>query len=926
MGHDTVDRLPATVAHSRRTVGARRVPADYEPPTRSRPGRSGAHHPGFALATGIIVLAVFGGIVKADPGGDPPPVVVDSIEPTEIVQGQVPQPTLKIFGSNFIEGLPSETNRPTVTLREQGKGGAEFSALAWVNFGGTVATLPADLINLLQAPLGVYDVLVTRPTDGASGTLEGAFTVTDGEPGPGEIALVVRSAWGGPVNDVEVVGNLAYAAIGRRLVILDVSDATNPFEIGSMKIMSGVEGVAVSGNYAFLAAHKPYRFTVADVSDPTNPTLLSVGSGGQFLQDAELYGNLAYVRATGGQVDVFDMTDPQQLAPLGGLPIGGDVAAMSIVGDRLYVGKGVTCCVASLSIWDLADDPLNPVLLSTIGNVGKETLSLDVEGDYVVWTVRHEGEPDTSSLQVVDVSDPLAPFIAGSYDNGSAGEHILLDVALSGGYAYVADATDKGTGTPHKWAFAEGLMVFDIATNPTNPTPLATFKTHGSVQGVNVVGNRAYLHDAGEGIIILDISNPTKPVRLGNYHSPATLRQSTQVGDLLYVADAWNGFTVLDVSDATQPEVVSVYLAEHIKTFDVCADADRPLGIDAHGIDIKNNTVYLAAGHLGLEVVDVSDPASPVFLGALRIDQLPPPAAAASRFVGVRAWDNVASIGFEARTCGFIFGIFLNLDVSDPANIFELGRASHGPNRATRIELNDAGIAFLGRGYSGSSGNNDLVIDTNIPADPTVIYDGVIPAVADVALTGDVLYLASDHSGPQPGLYIQDVSNPSSPQLLAHVDQDSPFEDGTTLGRAFGVRTQNNRAYVIGIACAPPALPCAGSILLLDANMPASPVLLDAVPFVGGDESSLFVNEPYVYATSEFAGPNDPAIGLVILETAGLSHPADLDGDGSVGVADFLILLANWGPCPPKGECTADLNGDGSVGVADLLILLANWG
>ncbi|MCH8316682.1 MAG: hypothetical protein IIA64_11980 [Planctomycetes bacterium] len=52
----------------------------------------------------------------------------------------------------------------------------------------------------------------------------------------------------------------------------------------------------------------------------------------------------------------------------------------------------------------------------------------------------------------------------------------------------------------------------------------------------------------------------------------------------------------------------------------------------------------------------------------------------------------------------------------------------------------------------------------------------------------------------------------------------------------------------------------------------------------------------------------------------------DLDGDGSVGVKDLLLLLGNWGLCPPKGDCPADLNGDGSVGVADLLILLGNWG
>ena len=56
------------------------------------------------------------------------------------------------------------------------------------------------------------------------------------------------------------------------------------------------------------------------------------------------------------------------------------------------------------------------------------------------------------------------------------------------------------------------------------------------------------------------------------------------------------------------------------------------------------------------------------------------------------------------------------------------------------------------------------------------------------------------------------------------------------------------------------------------------------------------------------------------------SVPGDLDGDGHVGVKDLLILLGDWGSCPPKGDCHADLDGDGSVGVKDLLILLGNWG
>ncbi|MEE9128418.1 MAG: M12 family metallo-peptidase [Phycisphaerales bacterium] len=54
--------------------------------------------------------------------------------------------------------------------------------------------------------------------------------------------------------------------------------------------------------------------------------------------------------------------------------------------------------------------------------------------------------------------------------------------------------------------------------------------------------------------------------------------------------------------------------------------------------------------------------------------------------------------------------------------------------------------------------------------------------------------------------------------------------------------------------------------------------------------------------------------------------PGDIDGDGSVGASDLLILLVSWGPCADCSDCPADLDDNCSVGASDLLILLANWG
>jgi hypothetical protein len=51
--------------------------------------------------------------------------------------------------------------------------------------------------------------------------------------------------------------------------------------------------------------------------------------------------------------------------------------------------------------------------------------------------------------------------------------------------------------------------------------------------------------------------------------------------------------------------------------------------------------------------------------------------------------------------------------------------------------------------------------------------------------------------------------------------------------------------------------------------------------------------------------------------------PWDTDGDGIVGINDFLDLLGAWGPNPGHA---ADFDGDGEVGINDFLELLANWG
>ena len=52
--------------------------------------------------------------------------------------------------------------------------------------------------------------------------------------------------------------------------------------------------------------------------------------------------------------------------------------------------------------------------------------------------------------------------------------------------------------------------------------------------------------------------------------------------------------------------------------------------------------------------------------------------------------------------------------------------------------------------------------------------------------------------------------------------------------------------------------------------------------------------------------------------------PGDVDGNGSVGLSDLLLVIGNWG-CGGC-SCSGDADADCLVGLSDLLLVIGNWG
>ena len=92
-----------------------------------------------------------------------------------------------------------------------------------------------------------------------------------------------------------------------------------------------------------------------------------------------------------------------------------------------------------------------------------------------------------------------------------------------------------------------------------------------------------------------------------------------------------------------------------------------------------------------------------------------------------------------------------------------------------------------------------------------------------------------------------------------------------------------------------------------------------------GDVVDLYVEDqpaaPLLMGSYTISGRG--TVSLLHLPVAGGTCLGDVDGDGSVGIIDFLALLAAWGPNPGH---PADLDGDDMVGITDFLALLAAWG
>ncbi|MEK7813631.1 MAG: Ig-like domain-containing protein, partial [Candidatus Desantisbacteria bacterium] len=98
-----------------------------------------------------------------------------------------------------------------------------------------------------------------------------------------------------------------------------------------------------------------------------------------------------------------------------------------------------------------------------------------------------------SGLQIIDVSNPAAPKLAGCCTTPG----ISSKIYVSDGYVYLSDGQNSG------------LQIVD-AKDVKNPIVVSNYKTPGKAYGVCLSGRTAFVADGSNGLQIIDVPHPSE--------------------------------------------------------------------------------------------------------------------------------------------------------------------------------------------------------------------------------------------------------------------------------------------------------------------------------------------------------------------------------------------------------------------------------
>ena len=298
--------------------------------------------------------------------------------------------------------------------------------------------------------------------------------------------------------------------------------------------------------------------------DPT--TSLDVGVKVRISYRGGYGGSVAWGLGGAGATYIDIPAAPYNATKLGELFLENSLSAVAVADKVAYLGTSQNFIIA---------DAWNPTSITILGSLPYPAEDIALSGDYA-YLVHFK------NLRIINVSDPSSPQLVGSYDMLSGN---VRGIAISGGYAYVADAS-------------EGLKIIDV-NNPAAPTLIGKYDTQGFAFEVAVSGDYAYIADSNRGVQIINVSNPANPTLAGSYDTPGSASDIVLSVGHACLADFDGGLQVINIVNPSVPS-----FAANLK-------------MPSYAEEIAGSGNYIAVGQdrSVVDLIDISDPRNPVLAG-----------------------------------------------------------------------------------------------------------------------------------------------------------------------------------------------------------------------------------------------------------------------------------------------------------------------
>ncbi len=278
--------------------------------------------------------------------------------------------------------------------------------------------------------------------------------------------------------DVHVVGDLAYSTNNDGLMIIDVSNPRVPVKIGEV-LIGGSLGFVVENDIAYIASVSN-GFVIVNISNPSDPEVLSQDSSEAGMTRITISGSFAYGSYFSGGLKIFNISNLNNPNLLG---VYSDTRsdAVEVKNEYVYLANAQV----GLKVINVTN-PNTPELVATVSQTGGGN-DIHITDNILYLACWGAG------IRVIDISDPTSPQMLDIYDDDDGGEE--LGLIEKDDLLYVADNY--------------GVELFNVS-NPNSIVEI-TQRTSDVIAAHDIDVDDEYIYVAqGGGLLILEVS--TTPV------------------------------------------------------------------------------------------------------------------------------------------------------------------------------------------------------------------------------------------------------------------------------------------------------------------------------------------------------------------------------------------------------------------------------